>query len=37
MPFKTNSDFTTKLQTQHVIEHYEHSVNVRKLIITQQK
>ena len=34
--FKTDSDFTTKLKTHHVIEHYEHDVNVRKLTVTQK-
>ena len=26
----------TKLQTQHVIQHYEHDINVKKLTIMQQ-
>ena len=34
--FDTDSDFITKLQTQHVIQHYEHDVNVKKLIVAQQ-
>ena len=26
----------TKLQTQHVIQYYEHDVNVKRLIVVQQ-
>ena len=33
--FDTNLDFMTKLQTQHVIQHYECDVNVKKLIVMQ--
>ena len=33
--FEINSDFITKLQTQHVIKHYEYDINVRRLIIVQ--
>ena len=34
--FNTDSDFMTKLQTQHVIQCYEHDVNVKKLTVMQQ-
>ena len=33
--FDTDSDFMTKLQTQHVIQHYEYDVNVKKLTVIQ--
>jgi len=26
----------TKLQTQHVIQHYEHDINVKRLTVIQQ-
>ena len=31
--FKTDSDFMTKLKTHHVIEHYEHDINIKRLTI----
>ena len=34
--FNTNSDFMTKLQTQHVIQCYEYDVNVKRLTVVQQ-
>ena len=34
--FETDSDFMTKLQTHHVIEHYLHDVNVRRLTVAQK-
>ena len=34
--FDTDSDFMTKLQTQHVIQCYECDVNVKRLTVIQQ-
>ena len=31
--FETNSDFMIKLKTYHIIKHYEHDINIKRLTI----